>query len=681
MWHQRHRGGGFGCQLRCDVIVTDHHTPGPKLPAAVAVINPKLPNSAYPFADLAGVGVALKLVQALGGLAEAVQYLDLATLGTIADIVPLVDENRVIVRFGLEALRDSQRPGLQALLREAELGETQLKPGQVSFMLAPRLNAAGRLNQSEQALRLLLTEDEQEAKDIAALLTSFNEERQAIEQMMVEEAEAMAEALPASERRFIVLAKEGWHPGVVGIVASRLVERFYRPVILLAIDGNEAQGSGRSIPRYDLVQSLRQQADLLTSFGGHQAAAGLSLPVENIPALRQALNQHVCAVLQPADLIPVTKLDVELDPSEVTLELVHSLEKLGPYGPGHPEPVFCSKRWQVTDIRQIGRDGQHLKLYLSGGGMPWEALAWRSSHELPQLRQTEWLDVAYTLQYNVWRGQESVVLHLRDWRVPVEDDSVPVYDARFVSDRNAYLQSLLEQEETVLVLFWPAFACLSWPQLWRQLGITDIGGETGPMFLRQVAGKWRLVAGSSLDDACTQVWLDVPHGLPSLERLVDELGARLYRHRIHLLYNGNDIERAYAILKEHGPSRQALAVLYRGLQQSPEKVQWLWEELYAVMQRGGYLGLPDQISLHLQVLQELSLAECACTNQGASVNWLPRPPVRQDLADSPSYAQAMDNLQGFAAAMDWLRSPDAGNIVARYLIGLLKERKAGNESL
>lgn len=666
----------YAASLGLDVIITDHHTPeAAKLPQALAVINPKL-DCEYPFAELAGVGVALKLVQALGGLAAAAKYFDLATLGTIADVVPLLDENRVIVRFGLEAMRASERPGIRALLEVAGVEPGTLRSGQVAFTLAPRLNAAGRLNEAELALELLLTEDDALALTLAQKLDGLNAERQEMEQQIFAEAEAMVSQLAPEDRWFIVLANADWHPGIIGIVAARLAERYYRPTILLAIEGEQARGSGRSIPCYNLVGSLAAHADLLTAYGGHQAAAGLSLATAAIPDLRAALNAHVQANLGAAQLKPHVYLDAELDPSEITLELVHSLERLGPYGAGHPEPVFCSKRWSLDKARLLGREGQHLKMELRGGGILWEVLAWRRGQELAEVSTEEWLDIAYTPQANVWNGQEKLVLYLSSWRQPAADDTIPVYDARYLVNRDDYLRGLLRQEQAVLLLFWPGLNLETWPKLQQHLDQAQIWQQSGPLYLRRQDGQWQPIAPSSLTSSCDLIWLDVPHGLPSLKRVAADLQESLYHHRIHLLYNVNDIDRVYSFWAENGPNRSALATLYRGLKAKKEQ-QWFWEELRQVMQAGGFLGLPDQISFHLQVLNELALAEYACSSEGVTVNWLPEPPGRQELAASDAFVQAQAELAAFAEAREWLRGPDAGSIIARSLRSLISAPVSG----
>ncbi|NLY54849.1 MAG: single-stranded-DNA-specific exonuclease RecJ [Firmicutes bacterium] len=659
-------------QLGMDVIITDHHTPDiAELPDAVAVINPKLPHSEYPFVELAGVGLALKLVQALGGIAAAASYLDLAALGTVADVVPLVDENRVIVRFGLEAMGESRRPGLRALLAVAGIDSASPTAGQVAFMLAPRLNAAGRLNEADLALELLLTEDESRAEELAASLSQFNSQRQSIEQAITEEAEAMVSLLEPEQRWFIVLAKAGWHPGVIGIVASRLAERHHRPVILLTLEEDQARGSGRSIPGYDLIAALHAHSHLLSSYGGHKAAAGLSLSQANIEPLAEALNRHVQATLEPAQLRPTILLDAELDPSELTLDLVRSLEKLEPFGAANPEPVFCSKRWRVEAARLIGQEGQHLKIDLQGGGLPWEGLAWRRGQDLDAVRQADWLDVAYTPRSNLWNGRESVVLHLRSWCPPAEEGEIAIYDARFLADRDAYLEALLREGHTVLVCFWPAFCRETWPRLQQRLDLASLFWQPGPIYFQARQGKWQTVPAQELVMPCELVWLDAPLGLSSLERLAEDLGDTLYHHRIHLLYNGNDADRAYKLLEMHGPNRAALAALYRGLKRNERQQFWYWEELCQIMRSRGYLGLPDQISLHLQVMQDLALAECACTRDGARVNWLPHGSERRDLNSSPTFVAATAELAAFATALEDLRGPDAGNIISRSLRRLL----------
>lgn len=665
--------------LGLTVIVTDHHTPDPaRRPAAWALINPKLAESRYPFAELAGVGVALKLVQALGGLAAVARYLELAAIGTIADVVSLTGENRVLAQQGLLALRQPSFPGVAALLATSAT-DGAVKAGTVSFGLAPRLNAAGRLNQADRALELLLTDDRQLAWSLAELLNRYNQERQAIEQQMLLEAEQAVQQLPEEERWCIVLAQAGWHHGVVGIVAARLAERYHRPVLLLAVEGEEARGSGRSIAGFNLVAGLQTISHLLTAYGGHQAAVGLTLPPEQVPALRAAMNQLVRDSLPADRLTPRLLLDGELDPSEVTMELVRSLEQLGPFGHGHPEPLFCSRRWQLAEARLVGKEGQHLKLRVQGGGIPWEVMAFRRGDQLAEISTAEWLDLAYSVQLNSWNGRDSVVLHLSDWRHAASADCVRVYDRRQDRERGLVIESLLEQPGAVLTVFWPGFAALSWPEFWRSLGVALPLEQLGPVFLRQSSGQWQVVDGQAVVADDQLFCLDVPLGLPSLQRLAVVLERRLYRVGIHLLYNGNDIDRAYKLLETHGPSRQALAALFRALR-ADSREHWTWSELVTAWQAAGLTLLPDQLMLHLRVMQELALAECACGRTGTSLRLLPTPADKRDLQQSAAYAAASAELVAFDQARGWLPGPDAAPIIARTLEQLISSTGQGDST-
>ncbi len=658
-------------RLGLDVIVTDHHTPEADLrPAAVAVLNPKLDESEYPFAGLAGVGVALKLVQALGGLAAIVRYLELVAIGTIADLVPLVDENRVLAYQGLLALKQPSLAGVRALLSVAGVEADTVQAGSISYQLAPRLNAAGRLNQADHALELLLTDDPQLAASLAQLLDRYNQERQSLEQEILEEVLQAAAELPPEQRHCIVLANAGWHHGVLGIVASRLVERYHRPVILLAIEGDQARGSGRSIPGYNLVAGLKAVHPLLAAYGGHQAAAGLTVPIRNIAALRQALNEQVQSALSTEELAPCLCLDGELDPSEVTLQLVQSLDNLGPFGHGHPQPVFCSRRWRLLDTRLVGREKQHLKLRLDGGGLPWEVMAFRRAEEQETIAASHWLDLAYTVQCNHWQGKSSVVLYLRDWQPPEEQGQVSVYDRRQELLQGLAIRDLLLQPQSVLTVFWPALAAHKWAKLWQELAVDLTVLQPGPIFLRRQAGHWQAIDPGLVSAGDQLLWLDAPLGEGSLNRLAQLFGRRLYHLGIHLLYNGNDIHRAYEVMETHGPNRQALATLFLALRSSSRR-EWSWEQLASTLRPAEMLFLPDLVRMHLEVMAELALAECACTAEGATVHLLPPPSAKQDLLQSKAFRDATEELRQLGQAREWLQGPDAAGLISRHLADMV----------
>ena len=408
------------CRARgADLIIVDHHAPNPEIPKACAVLNPLRPGCGYPFKSLAGVGVAFNLLVALraalrdGNVIEASQlpdlrqYLDLVALGTIADMVPLTDQNRIYAAHGLKALSDSARVGVRALKHVAAVNGS-VGSGQVGFRLAPRLNAAGRMESAALGVDLLLSDDYDESLSIAAELDAVNEKRRALEDAVFEEAAEMADN---PERRSIVLASETWHQGVIGIVASRLVERFHRPTILVSVDENGlGRGSGRGIPGFHMFEALTNCSSLLNRFGGHQYAAGLVISKDKIGDFTSAFEAEASCVLQDDDLCPRLEIDLEVGAEDVTLALLKDLKRMEPFGMGNPEPVFMMRAMTLTQRRVVG--GNHLKLKLSGNGRIFDAIAFRMAERY----FPEKVDVAFTPEINLWNGTESLQLRIRDFR-------------------------------------------------------------------------------------------------------------------------------------------------------------------------------------------------------------------------------------------------------------------------
>ncbi|GAB6171543.1 hypothetical protein JCM15765_10210 [Paradesulfitobacterium aromaticivorans] len=396
-----------------DVIITDHHEPPEILPAALAVINPKCdPN--YPFTELAGVGVAFKLVQGLLEESDKPgaerELLDLVALGTIADVVPLVGENRVLVKHGLKQMQESPHLGLEVLLAECGLKGKELKAGQIAFMVAPRINAAGRLDSARKGLELLLTGKEERAYELARELTQENLARQRLEQEIVAKAIEQIEQSPLP--RVIVVSGQGWHHGVIGIVASRLVERYYRPVFIMGEEGEEAKGSARGIPGYHVLEELRTQAQLLHKFGGHRQAAGFSLAVGDIGRLRAELNEQATAL--PEEVFQeVLTIDCVVEPAVLTVALEQELEHLAPYGFGNPSPVLAVQRMPVHRIDTVGQEGKHLKLYLGEAGNL-GGIVFRQGSRLRELADKPAADIAFNLELNSYQGHEKVQVVVKD---------------------------------------------------------------------------------------------------------------------------------------------------------------------------------------------------------------------------------------------------------------------------
>jgi single-stranded-DNA-specific exonuclease len=354
--------------LGLDVVVTDHHRPGEELPHCPVVATRP---SQYPFPELCGTGVVFKLGQALLGAENEVlaRHLDLVALATISDVVPLVDENRALALAGLRALARTQKPGLRALMKSARIDPARVDEGAVGFRLAPRINASGRLCRPEAALELLLTDDAETAGRLAHELEELNRERQQVEDRILREALAKVEEWPEAKRRLrgYVLADEGWHEGVIGIVASRLVERFHRPVVLIAGTDGEWKGSGRSPSSFDLHGGLTACAAHLGRFGGHRAAAGLSIRPENVDAFAEAFAAHASAELTDEDLRPVTRVDAVVAGSELTLELCEELRRLAPFGLGNPGVTLLLPAAELRDLGAVG-EGKHLRFRVNERG-------------------------------------------------------------------------------------------------------------------------------------------------------------------------------------------------------------------------------------------------------------------------------------------------------------------------
>ncbi len=406
-----------------DVIVSDHHTPPAVLPPAVAVLNPHRTDGGYPEKVLCGAGVAFKLLQALfehrGREGQDLyKYLDLVALPTVADLVPLTGENRVLTRFGLKVLQRTPNPGLRALLRVTGLkADRPINAGQIAFVIGPRLNAVGRMGEAMRGVQLLLSDDEDEVDRLAAIVDAENKLRQEEDRATLDQALELLEATYDAENDWaIVLAAQGWHPGVIGIVASRVLERYYRPTFLIALDGERGKGSGRSIPRFHLYEALKTCEAHLEQFGGHSAAAGLQIRSDKVAAFREALNGLARERLDADDLRPRLRVDHELAMTDVNAELWRFLGHFGPFGQGNPKPVFLARDVALRgDPELVG--GDHLRLRVEvGEGVTPEAIAFGQAAELSWLSERSRVDLAFQLRTREWQGIETVQAQVIDIR-------------------------------------------------------------------------------------------------------------------------------------------------------------------------------------------------------------------------------------------------------------------------
>ncbi|WP_078552673.1 single-stranded-DNA-specific exonuclease RecJ [Bacillus alkalicellulosilyticus] len=435
-------------ELELDFIITDHHEPPPVLPDAYAIVNPKKPGCTYPFKGLAGVGVAFKLAQALLERTPT-ELLDIVVIGTIADLVPLVDENRLLAKKGIEAFHYSKKPGIQALKKVCGIDEQPITAEHIGFGIGPRINAAGRLESADPAVELLIADNYEDALQIAERIDLLNKDRQAIVNEMTEEAIAMVESeFPPSDNQVLIVGKEGWNAGVIGIVASRLVERFYRATIVLSIneEKGEAKGSARSIEGFDMFENLSMSRDILPHFGGHPMAAGLTIKLEYVETLRDRLNKQAKETMTAEDFIPSTKVDLRTSLSEVTLGVIEQMERLAPYGVSNPTPKIMIEDVGLEQIRKIGSEKNHLKMMFEHEGSKLDAIGFHLGHLHDEMTSYARVSAIGTLSINEWNGHCKPQLMLDD--IAVSDWQL--FDWRDRKQIEARILSLPKEKRTLV---------------------------------------------------------------------------------------------------------------------------------------------------------------------------------------------------------------------------------------
>lgn len=407
------------CARGIDVIVADHHLPGGDVPACLAVLNPRRGECGYPDKDLAAVGVAYKLALALtkamgGSETSVMRMLDLVALATVADIAPLRGENRVLVRTGLRLLNETRSVGLRALIRAAGLDGKPLTAGRISFVLAPRLNAAGRLGHALRGVELLLSESEHEANAIARDLEELNRERQEIDRRTLAEARQQLERMDVDAMHGIVLASDSWHPGVIGIVASRIVEEYCRPTILIAVHGSDGKGSGRSIPGFDLHAALGECAGLLLRYGGHRAAAGITIAPERVADFAGRFNAVAASRITRDQLVPELRIDLALGADDLHTELETLLRHFEPHGVGNPGPTFLVRDARLSAVpRVVGAGGLKFRIATARGDL--HALGWGLGPRLPELTNVETVDLVVRLERDEWNGASRLQARVLDF--------------------------------------------------------------------------------------------------------------------------------------------------------------------------------------------------------------------------------------------------------------------------
>ncbi|MHA0858361.1 single-stranded-DNA-specific exonuclease RecJ [Paenibacillus sp. CMAA1364] len=586
--------------LGIDVIVTDHHEPPEQLPAAYTLINPKLPHCPYPFKELAGVGVAYKLCQALLGT-PPIEWTELVAIGTVADLMPLIGENRILVRTGISCMRETSFQGIEALLEVSGIDQETLTSTNIAFGMAPRINASGRLDHAGRAVSLLTTEDSTVASTLAHELDQLNKQRQAVVEDIVTEALAQLEVKiqTSGTPSVIVLAGKGWNVGVVGIVASKILERYYRPVIILGIDTDTGtcKGSARSIPSLDIHAALTSCKHLMDHYGGHPAAAGMSLHLDQLQAFEDALNQYAQAILVPEDLIPAVEVDGEWRIDDLSIANIEEMDLLQPFGMANPVPRLMMRGVILEDTRKMGRDQKHLRITVQQGRGKLEGVAFGQGDLADVLTIGTSMDVIGEITINEWNGSRKLQLMLQDLNIS-EPQVIDIRGTKAMDETiNHYLQTMK-----------PRLRGQSNPiaGICDRETLNDVTKQLNDLSLWVYDENVDMIAANSVaseegqDGVTTLLMIDAPRSLQQLQKVMTGFSGLC---NIIILYD-NHVEIQHKLVV---PDRE------------------LFKKLYILLKRIGSQSLPEKdvieqigrvssmstrmLSMMMDVFEELSFVE------------------------------------------------------------------------
>lgn len=505
----------FAKELGIDLIITDHHEPGPTLPPSFATIHPKHPNGQYPFPDLAGVGVAFKLAHALYGRVPE-ELLDLVAIGTIADLVPLHDENRLLTKKGLQKLQTTERLGIKTLCEQMNVNISDINEETVGFSIGPRLNAVGRLDNADPAVHLLLTNNEEEALQLSEDIEQMNTQRKDIVHKITDEALSFINDSYLEKNRVLVIGKEGWNQGVIGIVASRLSERFYRPTIVLSYDKEKkiAKGSGRSIEGFDLFAHLSACRDILPHFGGHQMAAGMTLLIDDVDKLRERLNDAAKKQLREDDYIPITNIDASIQLDDVSLDSIKQLDLLAPFGVGNPKPKVTLTDINCLEMRKIGADRTHLKVIFEEKETTLEGVGFGMGEYVDHISPLASVSVVGELAINEWNNVQKPQIFIKDLSV----NEWQLFDLRGKKQLEKWLPSIPEEQRKLVIFQKETFHRISVPAI-----------EDDIYYIRTEEDAEQFITNKG-----NIVLLDLPPNETILEKLLQgEEPQRIYAHFHH----------------------------------------------------------------------------------------------------------------------------------------------------
>ncbi|MDT8977258.1 single-stranded-DNA-specific exonuclease RecJ [Paenibacillus sp. chi10] len=623
----------YAKELGIDIVVTDHHEPPEQLPEAYALVNPKLPYCPYPFKGLAGVGVAFKLAHALlGNVPE--HYLELAAIGTVADLMPLLGENRVIVQEALKRMARSQYAGIRALMTIGAIDPAEVTSTSIAFSMAPRINASGRLDHADIAVQLLTADEDETAIAYASELDRLNKERQKIVEGIVKEAEAqLTEKMTDTGEvpNVIVLAAEGWNVGVIGIVASKIAERYYRPTFVLGIDEESGlcKGSARSIAGFDLYESMTECAEVFEHYGGHQAAAGMTIHRDRLSELEERLNKTAAERLTEDDYIPCTEVDAECELDDVPLEVIEQLGRLAPFGMGNPSPRVVIRNAVVRDKRTMGKEGQHLKLMLGKERATLDAVAFHKGALSFRIANDVQVDVLGELSINEWNGQRKPQLMMQDIQITERQ----LFDRRATArplESAIELARTLEQDEpqtsALLMTREQAGVYAAEPFVWFYSD--ELEGPT------VIPSSWAWAADESMLENVSKhihelVLCSIPPSEWELKRLADQLP---------------NVGRIHAILPRqpeggrlYTPSRDRMAYAYSEL-----KRVGTWDmEVSTMSSLAKRLRMNErELLMLMEVFKELDFITCTSSSNN-SVYSIVQQPKKTSLEQSQRYQDWM----------------------------------------
>lgn len=695
---------------RLDIIITDHHQPPDIIPPAYAVINPRQSDCPYPNKQLAGVGVAYKLCQAIWRHydrqdTDLHRYLDIVALGTIADMVSLIGENRVLVKLGLQQLQESGNPGLKALKDVCGIATQRINTGKVGFVLAPRLNAAGRVSHAAAAVELLITNDNHRAFKLASLLNQENIVRQEVERQITAAAEVRLASIDVGKEKVLVVDGNEWHPGVIGIVASRLVEKYYRPVVMITVRDGIGKGSCRSIPGFNMYEALKSASDLLLQFGGHHQAAGLSLDAANIGALHARMTQFASDHLTPEDYQPTIVIDSLVGLEEITAAFLEDMACLEPHGIGNPSPVFASRRVRPIDVRTMGHEGKHIRMKVAAQGAVNNVVGWDMGVLSDKIRCSDAVDVAFIPEFNEWQGTTTIQLKAHDIKKSARDgddvrdilpvsrrcfhktensynedtsanssstgqqtaDLVPprkIIDARHTADKVRYLCAVLANDDLTCIYVYTARHADALAKSLKGCGREQTGilhtGLSATQLKREVEQfQSGYLTTLVITHDCVHILngCDIRHvvlfHLPlNLDSLLKQCQCAAPGGSLTMLFGEEDVVFNTQMIHSTFPDRDTIGCLYLAIKTAVgvrSEASVTNVEIAALAQSKFVLTISDAaITASIRVLEELNLIKCTTHGEERYISLMPVPVDKLKLEQSLTYRQ------GLAAREAWV---------------------------